>query len=133
MMGLRGPVPDPSKRLRAGRPDLAPVVQLGERLAAPRRPKNLHPVVRRWWDAYWGSDVARAVKESDLPAISRLFAYYDGRERADTNPDVLLKWERLILPLEKELGLTPSARARLGIQTGQAKLTLASIRERISG
>ena len=84
-----------------------------------------------------------------MPTIRRLFELYDQRERAmeivkqtlvvrgskdqlRLNPvaDLVTKLETIILRLETELGLTPMSRARLGIATGQAQLTLEEINER---
>ena len=48
------------------------------------------------------------------------------KDQLRLNPvaDLVTKLETIILRLETELGLTPMSRARLGIATGQAQLTL---------
>ena len=86
--------------------------------------------------------VASVATEVDLPALKRLFAYYDqwermsriaakhpftegstGQIKAHPASEQMLKLETVIGNLEKELGLTPYARSRLGLSIGQAKLT----------
>jgi P27 family predicted phage terminase small subunit len=98
------------------------------------------------WTAYWASEVAKLATEVDLPAVRRLFRYYDQHARAmdiavkmpavkgstgqvKVSPFAgqALKLEEKILRLENELGLTPMARMRLGIATGEAAASLAEM------
>jgi P27 family predicted phage terminase small subunit len=86
------------------------------------------------WAAYWSSDLALLALDVDAPAVARLFAMYDQHARSmeavsqalvvrgstgqiRTNPlaDHALRLESAIVRLENELGLTPAARARMGI------------------
>jgi hypothetical protein len=129
-MGRRGPLPKADRT----RNDRVPVVTLAPApvVPPPPAPAGLLAVNRRRWEAYFAADVARALVETDLPAVDRLFHYYDLWERARRSGDTaeMVKVERPIVALEASLGLTPSARARLGIQVGQAKkLSLESLRE----
>jgi P27 family predicted phage terminase small subunit len=115
----------------------------------PEPPEGLLESTQEAWRTYWRSDVARAATDEGLPTIRRLFELYDQRDRAmeivrqtlvvrgskdqlRLNPvaDLVTKLETIILRLETELGLTPMSRARLGIATGQAQLTLEEINER---
>jgi P27 family predicted phage terminase small subunit len=115
----------------------------------PEPPEGLLEVTLEAWRVYWRSDVAQATTEAGRPTVRRLFELYDQRDRAmeivkqtlvvrgskdqlRLNPvaDLVTKLETIILRLETELGLTPMSRARLGIATGQAQLTLEEINER---
>jgi P27 family predicted phage terminase small subunit len=103
---------------------------------------------RRAWERYWRSDVATVVTDADHDAIERLFLLRDEHARAmravrstgqrlvsgsrnqpRLNPiyDLVFKLEGAIHTLETELGLSPLARARLGIAVGQATLTAAEL------
>ena len=139
-MGLRGPLEARALELGPVQPD------------APKCPKGLLPVIRKEWVEYWASPVARAADGVDLPVIRRLFCYRDELLRASKlwnglNP--LDRWpesargapiqhpmlrrmeklEELVVRLETQLGLTPMARARLGIELGNAELTWNQVRE----
>ncbi len=90
------------------------------------------------WEVYWRSDVAQAARDVDEPAVRRLFSMRDeydvcvsvarqelvvegsrGQLRINPLATHAQKLETAIARLEGELGVTPAARARLG-------LTLAS-------
>jgi P27 family predicted phage terminase small subunit len=126
-----------------------PVVREVPLAVVPEPPEGLLESTLEAWRIYWRSDVAQAATEEGLPTIRRLFELYDQRDRAmeivrqalvvrgskdqlRLNPvaDLVTKLETIILRLETELGLTPMSRARLGIATGQAQLTLEEINER---
>ena len=124
-MGERGPLPRAKGRAAPG---------ASARLPVPAAPEGLSEAVLGAWRAYWGSEVSGVAAEVDLPAIGRLFGLYAQHERAAAvveqalvvkgstgqvrvNPLAghMLQLESAILRLENELGLTPAARARLGI------------------
>jgi P27 family predicted phage terminase small subunit len=136
-MGRRGPLPkDPAKllghRRRAPRQP-APVAAAA--LAGPPEPRaEWREETQASWRAYWASDMAVLALDVDAPAVARLFAMYDQHARSmeavsqalvvrgstgqlRTNPlaDHALRLESAIVRLENELGLTPAARARMGI------------------
>jgi len=110
----------------------------------PGPPRSLLAVTRKSWEAFWTSEVAAAVDaSSDMPAIVRLFTLLDERERAlriyrrarlvsgSQGQPVLSPAFKAIAVLDSEIrqledrfGLTPRARAALGISIGQARLTL---------
>ncbi len=117
-----------------GTPDRRPV---------PRAPAGLLAVSRKRWRAYWESNLAQAADRLvDLPRIERWIRVSDEYEKVDA----ILKQTRLVkgsmgqpvlTPLasylsflaaelraaETELGMTPLARQRLGIEYGRARLT----------
>ncbi len=93
------------------------------------------------WHAFWGSDVAGAINEADMPALTRLFRMLDERERYSriTRKEPLSKGSTgqvVVHPLSKQIasldsritsledrfGITPRARLGLGLQaTGLRK------------
>ena len=93
------------------------------------------------WGAYWSSAVSEAVDpRTGYQAVYRLFTLLDLRERAyrsyrrrpfvkgaggqtAANPQasLMLRMDQEIRLLEQELGLTPSARLRLGLNTVKAQ------------
>jgi len=44
-------------------------------------PHEWLPVVRKEWEAYWGDQIARAVRDPDLPSLYRLFDFRDALAR----------------------------------------------------
>jgi P27 family predicted phage terminase small subunit len=113
---------------------------------APAPPPGWLKATRQAWDAYWRSDVARAVAEVDLAAVERYFAYLDEWRRAmrgyraqrltrgSTGQVVVhplagqvARLETMLARLERELGLTPMARARLGVTIGEAARSLEEL------
>jgi P27 family predicted phage terminase small subunit len=105
------------------------------------------PETQKAWKRYWKSPPAEFITETDLPAVRRLFQYYDMHARAldlarqaplvkgsagqiKVNPlaDHALKLEAAISRLEGELGITPAGRARLGLPAdGNRRPTLDEI------
>lgn len=109
-------------------------------------------VTKERWDTYWDSDISQMTQSVDLPALERLFQYYDETERASRtlrklgskgllskgstgqpkiNPliELMLKLEEKILKLENELGLTPLSRQRLGIAFGEASMSILDLQK----
>lgn len=144
-MGARGPL-GKSADDRQGHTDLVKAEVFDEALDVPIPPEGMHPAVVRQWEAFWVSDVTRVLAETDLPAVERLFLYRsewwevhdayraleDGQvivlgsaKQLTFHPtaDRLLKLEAVIDKLESQLGLTPMARARLGVTLAQNQLT----------
>lgn len=131
-------------------PAVVPARQSGEGAAVPALP--LPPgralaATRRTWEAFWLSDVARAVDpHTDAHRLTRwitcvdewhraLRLYRAGRlvEGSRGQPAVSPAW-RLVSDLEEQLrhaeqalGLTPAARPRLGVVFGEAALTAADV------
>lgn len=114
----------------------------------PTPPDNLSDNLLREWEEYWTSEVANASDAVDVPTVRRLFIYRlewetlsaaymalpveerviegsrnSGAIQIHPFSKRLTELEKTINMLEKELGLTPLARARLGIEIGQSKRT----------
>jgi hypothetical protein len=150
-MAGRGPAPDPSAERsslsRVKQPDL----DLVGPLEIPELPEDLEllPATREWWDAYWISDVAKAVQaDTDARGVIRLAWLYDERDRVastlrklDSPTAVGSQGQMIIHPLTKYLGqldgeirqledrfgLSPRARIALGIELTKARRSLADL------
>jgi P27 family predicted phage terminase small subunit len=117
-------------------------------VTVPKPPSGMLAATRRAWDRYWRSDVATVATDADRDLVERLFLLRDeharvlrtlrstgermvsgSRQQPRLSPlfDLLFKLEGAIHTLETELGLSPLARARLGIAVGTAKLTAAEL------
>lgn len=145
-MGIRGPISgDSAVTLH----DQAPSV--------PTPEADWHKITLADWEEYWTSDIARAVEVADYPVIYRLFRMRDEQTRNQIRWAAMPESERFIegshrresirlhpladrmrhleadiLKLEKELGLTPLSRARLGIEIGQSQLTWDQVNKQIT-
>ena len=113
----------------------------------PKPPAGLLKSTQAEWAGYWSSAVSAAVDlSSDRPAIDRLFSLYDERRRAFNaykknrmvrgsqgqpvlNPmfRAMALMDTEIRALEDRVGLTPKARAMLGIALGDAKKSLSDL------
>ena len=109
--------------------------------AAPAPPKGLLRSIRADWFELWGLPQAAMFTAADLPALRRLFLLRDERERARRKlingaatvtgskgqPVAHPLTARLagldveIRHLEVQFGLTPAARARLGLALEEVK------------
>ncbi len=119
----------------------------------PRAPSGLLAASRRRWEAFWCSDVARAVDvASDGDRLVRWISYVDEwhramrefrRERVTEGSmgqpvlhplaGYLAQLEQSIARAEQEFGMGPMARMRLGIATGEAALTAQRLNELTRG
>jgi P27 family predicted phage terminase small subunit len=126
------------------RPVLALVHDRGR---LPEPPEGLLKRSQALWEAFWGSEVARAVDlDSDLYRLERWIRDVDEYERTldeyrqerlvqgsmgqpRLNPLAarLKDLEAVIRETERDFGMTPMARLRLGIAVGQAALTAAEV------
>ena len=146
-MGKRGPIPRPPAQLH-GRSKARLTLLEGQEFD-PGDPPFGHQLDA--WDEYWRSPSGDAARPEDLPAVRRLFqlrAHFDAAiQIASADPKVegstgqirptpfyatALSIEAAILRLENELGLTPRARAALGLTAAQAGLTVQQINERLT-
>lgn len=145
-MGSRGPLKEPQAQ---GHREHAEIVVLTQPpVSRPEPPAGLTEPTLASWDIYWASPVASVADEVDLPAIRRLFGLYDQYEKAASiasqalvvkgsvgqirvNPlaEHMLKLEGAILRLENELGLTPMARARLGLAVTEVGKTIEELNQ----
>ena len=122
-------------------------------LEVPQAPRGLLVQTVREWDAFWTSPLALTVTPAtDLPAITRLFALRDERERMArvvrlervvvgsrgqprANPlyAQIASFDAEIRQLEDRLGLTPLARLKLGVTFGDAARSLADLNAELAG
>ena len=113
----------------------------------PMPPGGLLPTTVMSWNTYWTSELARAVTlPTDLPALHRLFRYYDDLERSWEiylrDPEVIgstgqtrishfakhiAELEPMIRALEDRFGLSPKARLELGVTLGDAARSLEDL------
>jgi hypothetical protein len=103
---------------------------------APRCPSGLGSAAQQAWRGFWDAEVALAVDpRSDLPALERwiwaLDQAYREREKDAPNRVYLRFLSDLVHWAETQFGMTPLARARLGISIGTAKLTAQDLNRRI--
>jgi P27 family predicted phage terminase small subunit len=119
-----------------------------ERIVPPAK-KTWLKAQRDSWDDFWGSNLAALIERPDLPALERLFDMRDEYVRlmklyraqmfvtGSTGQPVISpafkaaqELEISMRNLEDRLGLTPKARAALGIAIGQARITADELNRR---
>ena len=152
-MGSRGPLPkeEGKRQNRRARSNLRLIDKYeADKPPPPAPPDGLSPQRVDDWNRYFNSQLAGLVQETDLSAVRRLWNYYQqhdelteifaksrlvagstGQPRMNPAADALLKMETAILRLENELGLTPSARLRLGITFADATNSLEKLTEHV--
>lgn len=152
-MGKRGPLPkeEGARQRRRASTNLRLIDRYDvEEVTVPEPPEGLSPERLADWDRYFHSPLAGLVKDTDLSVVRRLWNYYQqhdeltaifaksrlvagstGQPRMNPAHDALMKMEAAILRLENELGLTPTARLRLGITFADATSSLESLNERL--
>lgn len=150
-MGKRGPMPKhPDTRQRRNKVEGQLVVLPGDAIDTPAADASWLPDVVDEWHSFWSTDVAAAVRDSDLPALYRLWSLRDLQRKlfavgAETplvagsqgqtviNP-ALRQADNLsaeIRQLEDRFGLTPAARARLGLDTSKLQRSLDTINSEV--
>jgi P27 family predicted phage terminase small subunit len=152
-LGKRGPLPkeEGARQNRRARSNLR-LIEKHEAnpMPAPAPPSNLSPERIADWERYFNSPLAGLVQQTDMSVVRRLWGYYQqhdeltaifqksrlvagstGQPRMNPAADALLKLEMAILRLENELGLTPSARLRLGITFADATNSLEKLTEHV--
>jgi hypothetical protein len=146
-VGKRGPLPQAQSRLH-GRSRTQLTLLEGEDFD-PGPPPFPHQADE--WSTYWESPSGNAARPEDKPAVERLFklrAHWEaaiqiasgepkvegstGQMRPNPFYATALQLEAAILRLENELGLTPKARAALGLTAAQGGLTVQQINERLA-
>lgn len=151
-MGKRGPLPkDDGKRQRQrSKTNLRLLEEHDTSAPIPMPPDGLSEDRVAGWVEFFESPLAGLVKPTDLSVVRRLWTYYQqhdeltrifaksrlvsgstGQPRMNPAHDALMKMETAILRLENELGLTPSARLRLGITFADATNSLEQLNARI--
>ena len=148
-MGSRGPLPkeEGKRQNRRARTNLRLIGQHDPAaVVVPDPPEGLSPAQEDSWSEFWRSELSQLVKATDLSSVRRLWGYYQqhedltgifakgrmvagstGQPRLNPALDGLMKLEGAILRLENELGLTPSARLRLGITFADASNSLDAL------
>lgn len=137
----------PAKRKRRNPRTEVGVVGVLPRVGVPPAPSGLLANTVMRWEAYWSSPVGGAANPvSDRAAVERLFRAYDEMDRVggefrrervvegSTGQPTLHPLGRYIatlnseiLQLEDRLGLSPKARAQLGLAIAEAKKTLGDL------
>ena len=151
-MAKRGRVQQPDSQ---GHRDNTITILQGDKELTFKRPepyKAWLKITRDRWETYWDSDLSQMTQLVDLPALERLFQYYDQIDRANRairkggskmllgtgskgqqklHPliELVIKLEDKVIKLENELGLTPLARQRLGIAFGEASMSIHQLQE----
>ncbi len=98
-------------------------VEVAAPAGRPPAPDGLGPDGLAAWAIYWASPVAGALASVDHAVLARLCRVYDALEALHPVYDVK-DWtalEKVAGRLETSLGITPAARARLGIKLAEAK------------
>ncbi len=151
-MGSRGPLPKDEgvRQNRRARSNLKLIAQHEpEAVVIPEPPEGLDGARLESWRGFFESELSQLVNGTDLSAVNRLWSYYQqhadltnifakgrmvagstGQPRLNPALDGLMKLETAILRLENELGLTPSARLRLGITFADATNSLDALAQR---
>lgn len=152
-MGSRGPLPkeEGKRQNRRARANLKLIEQHDPAaVVVPAPPDGLSDQQQESWQDFWASELSQLVKATDLASVRRLWAYYQqhadltaifekgrmvagsqGQPRLNPALDGLMKLEGAILRLENELGLTPSARLRLGITFADATTSLDALARKL--
>lgn len=152
-MGSRGPLPKEEGRRqnRRAKSSLRLIESWEQTAVVPEPPDGMDDTQTESWNRYFSSELSALVQETDLPVVRRLWNYYQqhsdltsifdkgrlvpgsqGQPRINPAHDAAMKLETAILRLENELGLTPSARLRLGIVMSAAHQSLDSMNDRLS-
>lgn len=152
MTGSRGPQSKPAgRRQRRNKPKSDFV--LGKGVKKPKAPKDYLADTVGKWDAFWATDLAKTMREEQLPMIVRLFDRYDERERAvrvirqdgrltrGSQGQLVLhplqklidSCEAAILQLEDRLGVSPKRGSMGGMGAGDSPGSLDDVNRRLNG
>lgn len=151
-MGARGPLPkEEGRRQRARGQKNTALIAAYEPSPIPEHPEHLSGLQVEAWEVFFTSELAGLIKQTDLPVVRRLWTYYQqhedllvifeqsklvrgstGQPRMNPAHDAILKLETAIHRLENELGLTPSARLRLGITFADATNSIDALNEKFA-
>ena len=149
-MARRGPQPKhPATRQRRNATESGLTVVAGGRMEPPDPDRSWLKAQRESWVAFWSSPIGAAMGPTDVPAAERLWHLRDQWERARRvvarspivegsmgqpveNP-LARRMDRIageIRQLEDRFGLSPSARARLNVDIGDAVRSVDDITRR---
>lgn len=139
--------PDLRQRNTPERATLEVIVPDGDTdVAVPPANRKWLKATKQTWVDFWSSSISAAVENADRAVVLRLFELRDRQARAwlryDKQPYVdgsmgqpranpaladAMSLEKAIIALEDRLGLSPKARAQLGVTFGQAQLSAAEL------
>lgn len=145
------PNPNSARSKRRGITVLPALTPESDIPALPEAPDGLSPQVFASWAAFWRSPLRNHVIESDLPALRRLFEFYERRARFDEEGmnepvtrgsqgqevlSALLKevdvLDAKILALEDRFGMSPLSRLKLQVKVGDASRSIAETNARLA-
>lgn len=143
------PGPPPKSAARRQRPKRDMGVEIGvldKPGVAPEMPRGLCGVAKDAWDSYWADVVSGVMRTSDLglalrwiknvDRYHRLSAVADaepivsgstGQQRANPLYDLVFKLEASIREDEKQLGIGPLSRLRLGTAVAESAKSLSDL------
>lgn len=88
----QAPWPPPTRHVKSGRPPTPDRLRTNTQTLAvpesawfdepPAAPTKLRKAQKESWAAFWSSELARLVQPQDLPALRRLWRWYDQQDRA---------------------------------------------------
>jgi P27 family predicted phage terminase small subunit len=141
---MPGPLPKPASRRQNRVTKSLGVVRTAGK--APRMPRGLCKAAQDAWTGYWADTVSGVTRESDTSLLvrwvrnidrySRLIAAADrspmvagstGQQRANPIYDLALKIEQSVKQDERQLGIGPMNRLRLGIAFNESAKSLAEL------
>lgn len=138
----------PARRQRRNsKPALAVLTTVAPQQTIPPPPDGIAPAMIAFWNTYWLSPLSQTVTlPTDMPALRRLFLYYDDIEKSHANYLAQPIWsgsagqdrispfarhamelESAVRALEDRFGLSPKARLELGVTLGDAARSLAEL------
>jgi P27 family predicted phage terminase small subunit len=144
---MPGPPPKAAARRQRSRRDMgADIGPLRRGGTAPAMPHGLCKAAQTAWTAYWDDAVSGVTRASDAALVQRwarnLDRYYRLSDEADAKPIVdgsigqpkanplynfILKLEDSIREAEKQLGIGPLNRLRLGVALSESAKSLADL------
>lgn len=144
---MPGPTPkSAARRQRSSRDMGADIGLVSSSGTAPKMPPRLCAPAKAAWNAYWGNVLSGVMLGSDSPMVLRWIKnvdrYYRLLGEADREPvvvgstgqprpnpvyDLALKFEASIKDDEKQLGIGPLNRLRLGVAVTESAKSLADL------
>lgn len=152
-MAGTGPIPKPDAQRVSERERVTVAVREGFPLVKPEPPKGLKAEVKNVWTRLWESPLARVWDPvMDGPLVERyawtLHHWLNAQRQLKRLDDVVTigstgqpvlhpittyvnTLEQRLAQIEKELGMTPMSRARLGLTIAETELTAAQLNANI--
>jgi P27 family predicted phage terminase small subunit len=140
---MPGPIKPPGKRINRITKDIGAVTAAGD---APRMPTGLCRQAQNAWKEYWSDAVSGVMRPSDTTLVLRWVTNLDryhrlaseadrapmvtgstGQPKANPLYDLVFKVEASIREDERQLGIGPFNRLRLGVALSERAKTLADL------